>query len=314
MIRKLLLAPLLAGGHHRPYIGGQAVIEGVMFRSPQSYAVAVRRPDGEIAVDAHDKPALTTRYPWKIPFIRGLATLYESLDVGMKALMWSAEIAEPPQEGKPARKATFWEKAGVIAISFGFGLALFVGVPYLLAFLLKGPLGITTEGSILFNLIDGFLRVAVFFGYLTAISMMKDVRRLFAYHGAEHKVINTFEHGREPRPENVAAASRFHPRCGTSFIVVLLLVLVFCHSLVFTFLPGDLTFFVKLLVRLALVLPIAAVAYELIRLGSRLPDNKIINFLLLPGMLTQFLTTREPEPDMVEVALTSFTRVREKIE
>jgi uncharacterized protein YqhQ len=314
VIRKILLAPLLASGHHRPFIGGQAVIEGVMFRSPQSYAVAVRRPDGGIALDAHDKPALTTRLPWKLPLIRGLASLYESLDVGMKALMWSAEIAEPPEEGKPVRKATFWEKAGVIAISFGFGLGLFVGVPYLLAFLLKGPLGITTEGSVLFNIIDGFLRVAIFFGYLGAISLMKDVRRLFAYHGAEHKIINTFEHGREPRADNVAAASRFHPRCGTSFLVILLLVLIFCHSLVFSILPGDLTFFVKLLVRLAMVLPIAAIAYELIRLGSRFPNNKIINFFLLPGLLTHFLTTREPEPDMVEVALASFVRVREKIE
>lgn len=309
-INKILSAPLFAAGRHRPYIGGQAVLEGVMFRSPKSYAVAVRKPDGEIAVDAHDQPALTTRFPWRLPLLRGLATLYESLDIGMKALTWSAEVLEPPKEGEAPKKASFWEKAGIIVISLAFGLALFVGVPYGVAFLLKGPLHIHTEGSVLFNVIDGALRIVVFFGYLLAISAMKDVRRMFAYHGAEHKVINTFEHGYEPRLENVRDASRFHPRCGTSFIIVLLLVLIFFHSLVFTFLPPHLTFFIKFLVRLGLVLPIAAVAYELIRLGSRLPDNKIINFFLLPGMLTQFLTTREPEPAMVEVALASFARVR----
>ncbi len=282
-----------------------------MFRSPRAYAVAVRNPAGEIVVDAHDKAALTTRWPWRIPFLRGVATLYESLDVGIKALMFSAEVAEPPKEGKEKKKASFWETSGVIVVSFAFGLVLFVGVPYLLAYLLKKPLGITGEGSLLFNVIDGLLRVVVFFGYLAAISMLKDVRRMFAYHGAEHKVINTFEHGREPRPDNVAAASRFHPRCGTSFIVVLLLVLVFFHSLVFSLIPVELTFFGKLLVRLAILVPIAGVAYEIIRLGSRLPDSKVINFLLFPGLVTQFLTTREPDDKMVEVALASFRRVRD---
>jgi uncharacterized protein YqhQ len=134
---------------------------------------------------------------------------------------------------------------------------------------------------------------------------------LFAYHGAEHKVINTFEHGRVPRAENVVEASRFHPRCGTSFIIVLLLILILFHSVVFTLLPPDLNFIKKLLVRLALIIPIAGVAYELIRLGSRLPGNKVINFFLLPGILTQFLTTREPDGNMIEVALSSFRRVRE---
>jgi len=285
-----------------------------MFRSPRNWAVAVRRPDGEIVVEVHDKPALASRMPWRLPLLRGLASLYESLALGMKALMWSSEIAEPPKEGEEPRKNNFFETTGVIVVSVGFALGLFVGVPYALAYLLKGPLGITTEGSVLFNVIDGLLRVVVFFGYLAAISLMKDVRRLFAYHGAEHKVINTFEHGREPRPDNVATASRFHPRCGTSFIVVLLLVLIFFHSLAFTLLPHNIVFWQKLLVRFGMLLPIAAVAYEFIRLGSKLPNNKIINLFLLPGMLTQFLTTREPEPAMVEVALASFARVREGVE
>jgi len=305
---------LAAASHRRPFIGGQAVIEGVMFRSPTAFAVAVRNPAGEIIVEGHDKPALTTRFPWRLPFIRGVISLYESLDVGLKALMFSAEVAEPRKEGETRKKASFWETAGVVVLSFGFGLGLFVGVPYAIAYLLKKPLGITTEGAVLFNLVDGLLRLIVFFGYLWAISFMKDVRRMFAYHGAEHKVINTFEHGREPGPENVAAASRFHPRCGTSFIIVLLLILIFFHSLVFSLIPVELTFVGKLLVRLAMLLPIAGVAYEIIRLGSRLPDNKIINFILLPGLLTQFLTTREPDAGMIEVALASFRRVREGVD
>jgi len=297
--------------NRRPFIGGQAVIEGVMFRSPRAYAVAVRDPGGKIVIEGHEKPSLTALFPWRLPFIRGVVALYESVALGVKALMFSAEIAEPPKEGEDRRQTSFWEKAGIITFSLAFGLLLFVGVPYGVAYLLKKPLGVTGEGSVAFNLVDGLLRVIVFLGYILAISALKDVKRMFAYHGAEHKVINTFEHGREPRTDNVAAASRFHPRCGTSFIIVLLLILILFHSVVFSLLPGDLNFLTKLLVRLALVVPIAGVAYELIRLGSRLPDNKIINFFLLPGMLTQFITTREPDETMIEVALSSFRRVQE---
>ncbi len=302
---------ILAKGR-RPFIGGQAVIEGVMFRSPHAYAVAVRNPAGEIVTEAREHLSITSKLPWKLPVIRGAAALYESLALGIKALMFSAEIAEPPKEGQERRKASFWEKAGVVAFSLAFGLVLFVGVPYGAAYLLKEPLGVTTEGAVIFNLVDGLLRIIVFLGYLLAISMLKDVRRMFAYHGAEHKVINTFEHGCEPRAENVPAASRFHPRCGTSFIIILLLILILFHSVVFTLLPGDISFITKLLVRLALIIPIAGVAYEVIRLGSRFPDNKIVNVFLLPGMLTQFLTTREPDDGMIEVALSSFRRVEEE--
>jgi uncharacterized protein YqhQ len=302
---------ILAKGR-RPFIGGQAVIEGVMFRSPHAYAVAVRNPAGEIVTEAREHASLTSKLPWKLPVIRGAAALYESLALGIKALMFSAEIAEPPKEGQERRKASFWEKAGVVAFSLGFGLVLFVGVPYGAAYLLKKPLGVTAEGAVIFNLVDGLLRIIVFLGYLLAISTLKDVRRMFAYHGAEHKVINTFEQGREPRAENVPEASRFHPRCGTSFIIILLLILILFHSVVFTLLPGDINFITKLLVRLALIIPIAGVAYEVIRLGSRFPDNKIVNIFLLPGMLTQFLTTREPDEDMIEVALSSFRRVEEE--
>ena len=295
----------------RPFIGGQAVIEGVMFRSPRAYAIAVRNPEGEVVLDAREHPSLTTKFPWRLPFMRGVVALYESLSLGIKALMFSADVAEPPEEGEKAKRASAWEKFGVVAISLVFGLLLFVGVPYGIAYLLKGPLGVTTEGSVVFNLIDGLLRIAVFFGYLLVISTLKDIRRMFGYHGAEHKVINTFEHGGEPDAENVVAASRFHPRCGTSFIIVLLLILILFHSIVFSILPGDLHFLTKLLVRLALIVPIAGVAYEFIRLGSRLPDNKVINFFLLPGMLTQFLTTREPDGEMIDVALKSFRKVEE---
>jgi uncharacterized protein YqhQ len=295
----------------RPFIGGQAVLEGVMFRSPRAYAVAVRDPSGEIVTDAREEISMATKFPWRLPFIRGIVTLIETLNLGMKAITFSASVLEPPKEGEKKKKSSSWEMAGVIAFSLIFGLVIFVGIPYGAAYLLKGPLGVTGEGSILFNFIEGFLRITVFFGYLIVISSFKDIRRMFAYHGAEHKVINTFEHGHEPAADTVPGASRFHPRCGTSFIIVLLLVLILIHSVVFTLLPPDLNFVSKLLARLALVLPIAGVAYELIRLGSRLPDSKIINFFLLPGLLTQFLTTREPDGEMIEVALASFHRVRD---
>jgi uncharacterized protein YqhQ len=190
------------------------------------------------------------------------------------------------------------------------GLLLFVGIPYFVTNLLKGPLGIETESHILFNMIDGTLRITMFLLYLITISAMKDVRRLFAYHGAEHKVINTYEHNVVPTTESTRRFSRFHPRCGTSFVVVLLIVLIVIHSITFLFVPENFSYILKFAIRLALLLPIAGVSYELIRLGSRLPDNPIINFLLLPGLLTQFFTTREPTDDMIEVSLVSFNEVK----
>lgn len=287
-----------------------------MFRSPSAYAVAVRKPDGEIEEKGEIKHSVTKKAPWKWPFLRGIATLTETLSLGIKALEYSAEVAAPEEEREKARRKGKEKTLSpvhltlTLIIALGMGLILFVGVPYLIANLLKGPLGIGSESHILFNVIDGALRITMFLLYLIVISTMKDVRRLFAYHGAEHKVINTYEHNVVPTAESTRRFSRFHPRCGTSFIVVLLIVLIIIHSITFLFVPENFSYILKFAIRLALLLPIAGVSYELIRLGSRLPDNRIINFFLLPGLLTQFFTTREPTDDMIEVSLASFNRVQ----
>ncbi|UCE26030.1 MAG: DUF1385 domain-containing protein [Candidatus Coatesbacteria bacterium] len=299
------------------FIGGQAVIEGVMFRSPSAYAVAVRKPDGTIEEKSEIKHSITKRVPWKWPFLRGVATLFETLSLGVKTLEYSAEVAVPEEEREKARNkgknktASRFQMTLTILFALAMGLFLFVGIPYLVTSLLKGPLGIAGESHVLFHVIDGALRITMFLLYLIVISAMKDVRRLFAYHGAEHKVINTYEHNVVPTLESTRKFSRFHPRCGTSFIVVLLIVLIIIHSITFLFVPENFSYILKFVIRLVLLVPIAGVAYELIRLGSKLPDNPVVNFFLLPGILTQFFTTREPTDDMIEVSLTSFDRVQE---
>ncbi len=298
------------------FIGGQAVIEGVMFRSPSAYAVAVRKPDGTIEEKSEVKHSITKRVPWKWPLLRGVATLFETLSLGIKTLEYSAEVAAPEEEREKARRKgksktlSRFQMTLTIVFALAMGLLLFVGIPYLVTNLLKGPLGIAGESHVLFHVIDGALRITMFLLYLIVISAMKDVRRLFAYHGAEHKVINTYEHNVAPTIESTRRFSRFHPRCGTSFIVVLLIVLIVIHSITFLFVPENFSYILKFAIRLALLLPIAGIAYELIRLGSKLPDNPVINLFLLPGLLTQFFTTREPTDDMIEVSLVSFNRVQ----
>lgn len=314
-LKTVILKLMVSAPKH--FIGGQAVIEGVMFRTPSAYAVAVRKPDGTIEEKSEVKHSITKRVPWKLPLLRGVATLFETLSLGIKTLEYSAEVAAPEEEREKARRkgksktVSRFQMTLTIVFALAMGLLLFVGIPYLVTSLLKGPLGIEGESHVLFHVIDGALRITMFLLYLIVISAMKDVRRLFAYHGAEHKVINTYEHNVVPTTESTRRFSRFHPRCGTSFIVVLLIVLIIIHSVTFLFVPENFSYILKFAIRLALLLPIAGIAYELIRLGSKLPDNPVINLFLLPGLLTQFFTTREPTDDMIEVSLASFNRVQE---
>jgi uncharacterized protein YqhQ len=286
-----------------------------MFRSPGVYGLAVREPGGGIYTEGHRKTALTSKYPFKLPFLRGVAALWESLSLGIDVLSKSAEIAVPEDEEKKKRKRNpkveKFKQAVTIVISFALGIGLFVGIPYLVThFVLDARFGIG-ESNPLFHAADGVLRLTMFLLYINVIALMKDVRRMFGYHGAEHKVINCYEGGTEPTLEAARKSTRFHPRCGTSFIVILLLVLIVIHSIAFLFIPEDFSYILKLMIRIALLIPIAGVSYELIRLGSKFPDNKIINLLLLPGLATQYFTTREPDDEMLEISLASFNRVME---
>jgi len=294
-------------GNHRT-IGGQAVIEGVLFRGPHGYAIAVRRPDGEIVWKEQEHQSPAARYPWKLPILRGMAMMWDSLALGTRALNWSAEMAMPKDEKfkKPNKFATTLTFLFAIII----GLGLFVGVPYLLTTLLKSEFNLNDQ-DVLFNVIDGAFRIVLVVGYILFTTIFKDVRRVYQYHGAEHKTINTYESGYEPTTESVKKFTRFHPRCGTSFIVVVLLVLILLHSIVFALLPYDMTFGAKLAVRLALIPIVAGLAYEVIRFSGKHADKWWAKPFIWPGVSTQHITTREPDEQMLEVALFSFHKVRE---
>ncbi len=290
-------------------VGGQAVIEGVMMRSPQAVAVAVRRPDGSILVRRQVYTSLIRRLsPLAWPVLRGATVLVESLAIGMQALAFSADAAlDANRNGATAESETrpgssqrtagegwlpkLWLGATVV-LSLAVGLALFFYVPLVLADLTGA-----TSGFV-FNLVDGFFRLAIFLGYLVLITLLPDIRRIFEYHGAEHKSIFTFESGRPLTAEEATRFSRLHPRCGTSFLLIVMIVSIF----VFMFLgrPDGIG---ERLVRLALVPLIGGLSYELIRLSDRNCHSLLWRPFIAPGLWLQKLTTREPAKDQLEVAL-----------
>ena len=287
---------LLAAG---PTIGGQAVLEGVMMRSPKSFAVAVRAPDGGIVVREEEWLSLGARFPvLKRPLLRGAAMLVESLYNGMSALTWSAEIAEGVQQKQS--RAGLWL---TVATSLVLAFALFKGAPHALATLL----GLGVDQA-LFHVVDGVAKLVVFVGYILLISRMADVQRLFGYHGAEHKTVHAYE---KALPLDVAHArmqSTAHPRCGTSLILLVLASSFVVFAAVLPLLPrvsdSDLVQSAfALLVKAPLMLPIAGVAYEAQRAAARRPDHPVVRALIAPGMLMQRLTTRPPDDGQIEVAL-----------
>jgi uncharacterized protein YqhQ len=277
-------------------VGGQAVIEGVMMRSPESVAVAVRKPDGGIRVRCRPHASWTRRTPWLgWPFVRGGVILIESLVLGFQALQYSSEVAMA-ETGKPDPKPSAagekWLLAGTAVFSFAAGLLLFFYLPLLVA----GWTGV--KSGVAFNLIDGAVRLAVFLAYLSVIRLWKDIRRVFEYHGAEHKSIFTFESGQPLDVESARSFSVRHPRCGTSF----LLTVVWVSILVFLFLGrpdsvGD------RLVRFLFLPVIGGLSYEVIRLASTPAGRWLSKTLVAPGVWLQRLTTDEPDDGQIEVAL-----------
>lgn len=297
-------------------IGGQAVMEGVMMKNREKYAVAVRKPDKEIEIKITEKPDKIGILR-KIPVVRGVVSFVDSITIGMETLMYSASFFEDEQpaaeESKKVLTAEQKEKREklemtiTMIISFVIALGLFFVGPYYISELL----GRYIESPIILAFIEGFIRIFVFVAYIAVISMMDDIKRTFMYHGAEHKCINCIESGRELTVENVRESSRFHKRCGTSFIFIVLIISI----LVFMFIRFD-TMWMKLLVRLVCIPVIAGVSYEFIRLAGR-SNNKIIGLLSVPGLLFQRLTTKEPTDDMIEVGIASVEAVfdwREYIE
>lgn len=280
----------------KPNVGGQAVIEGVMMRGKTHVAVAVRQPDGEISVDVRPVNSISDRYPiLKKTFLRGVVSLVESLVMGMKALAYSAQVS-----GDEDEKLDSKEMALTIAVSAGLAILLFIVIP---TWSMRFLTGITQDHMAL-NLAEGVLRMAIFLAYIAAISSMNDIQRVFQYHGAEHKTIYTYEAGLPLKVENVRPFSTLHPRCGTNFLMIVMLISMF----IFTFL-GWPSLLERIASRIILMPVIAGVSYELIRYAGAHTDNPLVCIAITPGLLLQKLTTRQPDDSQIEVAIASLKAV-----
>jgi uncharacterized protein YqhQ len=272
--------------------GGQAVIEGVMMRGKRIAAIAVRRPDGEIVVKEETLSGLYSGKIGKIPFLRGLPLLWDSLGLGMRALFFSAEVVG--QEEDPDFSMSGGMGIATGAISLLLGVGLFMVLPSFVAGL------IVKEQALLFNIIEGLIRLALLIGYIAAIGQTEDIRRVFAYHGAEHKTINAYENGAPLTVEGVRPYSRQHARCGTAFLLTVVLI-----SVVVLAPLGRPSLVLRILTRLALLPVIAGISYEILRFTARHLNSPIIRAVIAPNLALQNLTTREPDDDMIEVAIKS---------
>ena len=286
-------------------IGGQAVLEGIMMRHGDDYAVAVRKPDGEILVQKEEyHSVIKWKALTKIPFIRGVFNFIDSMVLGIKTLMFSAEFYEDEEEVKSEKELTEeeiakkekqekWMMNATVAISVVIAAAVFMVLPYFLSSLLK-PL---MPSYHLRTLVEGFVRIGIFILYIALISRMDDIQRTFMYHGAEHKCINCIEHGLPLTVDNVRISSRQHKRCGTSFLFFVLAISIILLMLIQVESP-----LMRVIVRIALIPVIAGISYEVLKLAGR-SENPIINLLSRPGLAIQKLTTKEPDDSMIEVAI-----------
>lgn len=293
----------------KPYVGGQAVLEGVMMRAPRSLAVAVRRPNGSIAVREDGWISIWERLRFlRWPGFRGTVVLTESLYNGIQALNFSAEQATATDD-QAATKKSEGGTVGTIAVSFLLAIGLFVGLPHLLAYGTGKVAGAELDvDAFAFHALDGVFKILIFIGYIAAISLIPEIRRVFQYHGAEHKVVNTYENGLELNVENARAQTTFHARCGTSFVLFVLTLSIFMFAAVFPFIPrvSDITLvnhLAMIIFKVPLMLPLAGIAYEINRYASSHPGQLWVQLIVWPGRLMQKLTTREPEDDQLEIAL-----------
>ncbi|MCE5314693.1 MAG: DUF1385 domain-containing protein [Armatimonadota bacterium] len=326
------------------HYGGQAVIEGVMMRGPKDYGIAVRKADGEIVSRKEDVESILGRFKWlNKPFLRGTLALIDSMTLGIKALMFSADIAmkdaveadaaanvdKPGKQSKEVARAeaeleAIEKKGGSINdialsammfVGLAMGVGLFFFVPIVLTKLLNSHIHVGWQ----LTAVEGFIKIVIFVGYVMAISLMKDIRRVFQYHGAEHKTINAYEAGVELTVDNVKRYSKVHVRCGTSFILVVLVTSIIVFMIIADHLPhgslaehSKISYLVRWLYKIALLPFVAGIAYEVIRFAGKFKDSFMTKLLTFPGLLMQKITTREPEPEMIEVAIRSLESVFEK--
>jgi uncharacterized protein YqhQ len=274
-------------------VGGQAVIEGVMMRCKDKYSVAVRKPNDKISLKKDKISSWTTKPFFKLPFIRGLVMLIETLILGIKTLNYSAnESLDEVDE-----KISTWELIATTAVSLLFAIGLFLLLPLYLTKL-------TATDGFWFNLIDGVIRIAIFVLYIVVISMMADVKTLFQYHGAEHKAVACFEAGEKVTVKNAKKYSTVHRRCGTTFLIIVLVISILIFSLIVT----D-SFWIKLLGRILLMPVIAGISYELLKFGAKYPKFILLRILVAPGLWLQRLTTREPTNRQLEVSVKALNAV-----
>jgi uncharacterized protein YqhQ len=303
------LLPVLENGEETTLVGGQAVMEGVMMRSPHSYCVAVRRPDGQIVTQESDLPRLSDQYPiFKLPVLRGLGTLGHAMWLGMKALKFSADTAMEAVTGKKGAVKEKETGSAAMLLQLLFSLAFMIGLYKLLPLYLATQLGhhfSVVSSRLSVNLMDGALRIGIFLGFMYFLSRMKEMHRVFEYHGAEHKVVFNFESGKPVSIGNAQSFVTWHPRCGTSFLMVVLII----SMAVYAFLPID-SFWLKFVARIALLPLIVGLSYEVIRYAAK-RQSGLMAVLTKPGLWLQRVTTQAPADAQVQVAIHALERAME---
>ncbi len=277
-------------------VGGQAVIEGVMMRGKNFWSLAVRRPDKTISIKSFKNSSLTVNNKFLgFPFIRGVVSLIESMALGFRALSYSVNEATEEDIQFSKKEMTI---AIIIAVIFA------VGVFFVLPTLIGRSFSSYFPNTIVYNLMEGLVRILLFLGYILIISQLKDIKRIFQYHGAEHKTIQAYENDEEMKVENVRKYTTLHVRCGTSFLLIVMVVSIFVFALL-----GRPPLLLRILYRVLLIPVISGISYELIKLAGKYSKHKIINIIFYPGLLLQKITTREPDDSQIEVAISSFNRV-----
>jgi len=282
----------------RFYYGGQAVIEGVMMRGQKTMVTAVRRPNGGVALDIQPLSIIYTGWMRKTPLIRGIIVLIEALVLGMKSLLYSANVSLEEEE----EKISGWLVWVLVIVSLAFAVALFFMAPLFLTKLFDPYI----NSSLVFHLIEGFIRLGIFIAYLKLMTLVPDIRRVFAYHGAEHKTVNAYEAGVPLEVESVREYDKAHVRCGTSFLFAVLIIAIIVFALV-----GRPAVWLMVLSRIILIPVIAALGYEFIYFGARHAGNGFVRAILAPGLWLQTLTTREPDDSQLDVALAALSKVVE---
>ena len=280
------------------HYGGQAVIEGVMIRGKEGVAISVRQPDGQLNVVKQPLASVYKGRLKKMPLVRGIITLVETLSLGTQSLLHSAQVAAAEEVGEKIPTAVLW---GTVAASLALGVALFFMVPLFATRYLIDPY---IDSNLLRNVFEGLIRIGIFVAYLKLMSLIPDIRKVFAYHGAEHKVVNAYEAGVPLDVESVKAYSTAHARCGTAFLFIVLVVAIFVFTLV-----GQPSLWIRILSRIALIPVIAAISYEIMKFGANHSRNSVVRIFLAPGLLLQAMTTRQPDDGQIEAAISALSEV-----